>query len=95
MAELGDDAEELHASVGRDLKKVGINHLAATGELCRHTVDAFGEGGVWFASQDELIENLRASLHGNSNILVKGSRSMGMEAVVDALRNGSDKARSK
>ena len=95
MAELGDDAEELHASVGRDLKNVGINHLAATGELCRHTVDAFGEGGVWFASQDELIENLRASLDGNSNILVKGSRSMGMEAVVDALRNGSDKARSK
>ena len=95
MAELGDDAEELHASVGSDLKKVGIEHLAATGELSRHTIDAFGDGGLWFASQGELIEKLRASLDGNSNILVKGSRSMGMERVVDALRNGSDKARGE
>ncbi len=92
MAELGDDAAELHASVGRDLKSVGIKHLVATGELCRHTVAAFGDGGLWFASQDELIEMLQASLDGNGNVLVKGSRSMGMERVVDALRNGSDKA---
>ena len=94
MAELGNDAQELHASVGRDLKNAGIMHLVATGELCRHTVDAFGDGGLWFASQDELIEHLRASLDGNSNILVKGSRSMGMESIVEALRNGSDKVRS-
>ncbi len=92
MAELGDDAAELHASVGRDLKSVGIKHLVATGELCRHSVAAFGDGGLWFASQDELIEMLQASLDGNGNVLVKGSRSMGMERVVDALRNGSDKA---
>jgi len=93
MAELGDDAAELHASVGRDLKSVGIKHLVATGELCRYAVAAFGDGGLWFASRDELIEKLQASLDGNSNVLVKGSRSMGMEHVVDALRNGSDEAR--
>ena len=93
MAELGDDAAELHASVGRDLKSVGIKHLVATGELCRHAVAAFGDGGLWFASRDELVEKLQASLDGNSNVLVKGSRSMGMEHVVDALRNGSDEAR--
>ncbi len=95
MAELGDAAEALHASVGRDLKNAGIRRLAATGELCRHTVDAFGDGGLWFESRDELIKHLRASLDGNSNILVKGSRSMGMESVVDALCEGSDRARSK
>ena len=93
MAELGDDAAELHASVGSDLKNVGITHLVATGELSRHTVAAFGDGGLWFASQDELIEKLQASLEGNSNVLVKGSRSTGMERVVAALQNGSNKAR--
>ncbi len=92
MAELGDDAVELHTAVGNDLKNVGIKHLVATGELTRYTVDAFGDGGLWFASQDELIENLKASLDGNSNVLVKGSRSMGMERVVAALQNGSGKA---
>ena len=92
MAELGDDAIELHTAVGNDLKNVGIKHLVATGELTRYTVDAFGDGGLWFASQDELIEKLKASLDGNSNVLVKGSRSMGMERVVAALQNGSVKA---
>lgn len=92
MAELGDDAAELHASVGSDLKSVGIDYLAATGELCRHTVAAFGDDGQWFANQAELIGMLRASLDGSSNVLVKGSRSMGMERVVAALQAGSDKA---
>jgi len=95
MAELGDDAQMLHASVGRDLKKAGIGHLAATGELCRYMVEAFGDGGLWFATREKLIAHLRASLDGSSNILVKGSRSMCMETVVDALRNQSDKAGSE
>jgi UDP-N-acetylmuramoyl-tripeptide--D-alanyl-D-alanine ligase len=85
----------LHAAVGSNLKNVGIKHLAATGELSRHTVAAFGDGGLWFASQDRLIKMLKASLDGNSNVLVKGSRSMGMERVVAALQNGSDKARGE
>lgn len=92
MAELGDNAIELHAAVGRDLKNVGIDHLVATGDLCRHTVEAFGEDGLWFATQGEMIEKLRTSLDGSNNVLVKGSRSMGMERVVTALRNGSDNA---
>ncbi len=92
MAELGDNAIELHAAVGRDLKNVGIDHLVATGDLCRHTAEAFGEDGLWFATQGEMIEKLRTSLDGSNNVLVKGSRSMGMERVVTALRNGSDNA---
>jgi UDP-N-acetylmuramoyl-tripeptide--D-alanyl-D-alanine ligase len=92
MAELGENAVELHASVGSDLKNVGIDHLVATGELCRQTVTAFGEAGQWFATQDELIDMLRASLDGSSYVLVKGSRSMGMERVVAALQGTSGKA---
>jgi UDP-N-acetylmuramoyl-tripeptide--D-alanyl-D-alanine ligase len=92
MAELGDDAVELHAAVGGDLKNAGIDRLVATGDLCRHTVEAFGKGGHWFATQDEMIEMLRTSLDGSNNVLVKGSRSMGMERVVAALQNGSDSA---
>jgi UDP-N-acetylmuramoyl-tripeptide--D-alanyl-D-alanine ligase len=92
MAELGDDAVDLHTAVGGDLKNAGIDHLVATGDLCRHTVEAFGDGGQWFATQDEMIEMLRTSLDGSNNVLVKGSRSMGMERVVVALQNGSDNA---
>ncbi len=95
MAELGDDAAELHTAIGTDLKSVGIDHLLATGELSRHTVSAFGDDGLWFATQDEMIETLRKSLDGNNNVLVKGSRSMSMERVVTALQNGSEKERGE
>jgi UDP-N-acetylmuramoyl-tripeptide--D-alanyl-D-alanine ligase len=56
---------------------------------------SFGDGGSWFRNREELIANLQESLDGNSNVLVKGSRSMGMERVVAALQNGSDKARGE
>jgi UDP-N-acetylmuramoyl-tripeptide--D-alanyl-D-alanine ligase len=94
MAELGNDAAALHAAVGTDVKKAGVRHLAATGDLCRHAVAAFGDGAHWFSTHDELIEKLRASLSGNGSVLVKGSRSMGMERVVDALRLHAEEIRS-
>jgi UDP-N-acetylmuramoyl-tripeptide--D-alanyl-D-alanine ligase len=89
MAELGDDAMELHTALGSDLKMAGISHLVATGPLCRNTVEAFGEGGRWFATRGELVDHLRARLDGSGRVLVKGSRSTHMETVVQALRNGA------
>ena len=38
-----------------------------------------------FATKKELIQNVQNTLHKNSVVLIKGSRSMGMESVVDAL----------
>jgi len=86
MKELGADEVRLHCEVGETLKRVGIDRLFATGELCRNTSGAFGEGASWFDSIDELTPTVLAALSSNVNVLVKGSRSMRMERVVDALR---------
>ncbi len=85
MKELGDDAKELHREVGVALRRAGIDRLAATGELCRATVQGFGNGAAWYADVDELIEDLTGELDDDLNVLVKGSRSMRMERVVEAL----------
>lgn len=94
MAELGNDAAALHTAVGADLKKAGVQHLAATGDLCRHTVAEFGDGAEWFRTKEELIEYLRTNLAGSGNVLVKGSRSMSMEHVVEALRSPAEEVKS-
>jgi len=86
MKELGEDEQQLHLEVGRALKKAGIKRLFATGELGRDTVAAFGDGASWFEAVDELAETVLKELTGNVNVLVKGSRSMRMERVVDKLR---------
>jgi UDP-N-acetylmuramoyl-tripeptide--D-alanyl-D-alanine ligase len=86
MGELGPDAISLHEAVGNEIRDAGVARLFATGELARHAVTAFGANGAWFETVAELVGALRAELGPGSNVLVKGSRSMRMERVVDALR---------
>ncbi len=86
MFELGDDEVRIHEDVGHSLKEAGVDELHATGELCRHAVHGFGDGAAWYDSQDSLLGELLPRLDANSNVLVKGSRSMRMERVVAKLR---------
>ena len=87
MKELGDDAALMHREVGAALRRAGVDRLAATGELCREAVEGFGEGASWYADVETLIAAMSAELGDNVNVLVKGSRSMRMERVVQALES--------
>lgn len=85
MKELGDDAKEMHREVGASARASGVDRLFALGDLARHSAEAFGDGGEWFASIDEMLDSLQ-SVDRDINVLVKGSRSMRMERIVAALR---------
>ena len=89
MGELGAGSAELHREVGTALSQAGIDRLFATGKLSRNTVEAFGEDGTWADSAEALIALLKNELEdrgsGGVNVLVKGSRAMRMERVVQAL----------
>ena len=87
MKELGDDAAELHREVGEAAQKAGVDRLFALGDLSRFAVEGFGEHASWYGSIDALVEELSDALSDSVNVLVKGSRSMHMERVVDALRD--------
>jgi UDP-N-acetylmuramoyl-tripeptide--D-alanyl-D-alanine ligase len=86
MKELGHDAPALHREVGEAARRSGIDRLFALGDLSRNTVEGFGEHARWFGSIDALVDELSGCLSNSVNVLVKGSRSMRMERVVDALR---------
>lgn len=89
MAELGADEAQLHREVGARARAAGIDALYATGELTRHSVEAFGETGWHFPNRAALIEALgedaRAGRFVDATALVKGSRSSRMDEVVSAL----------
>lgn len=90
MAELGHEAVALHEGIGRLARDVGIKRFYAVGELSAHAAAVFGDGARHYSSQLELINDLITDLHSScashtNTILVKGSRSAGMERVVDAL----------
>lgn len=85
MAELGEECIHFHAHIGKQAKLLGINRLLGYGELSHYAVTAFGKGGQHFLAKDQVIETLQASLSDTSIVLVKGSRCMRMEEIVNRL----------
>ena len=86
MKELGNDAAELHREVGEAARASGVSRLFAYGDLASNAAEGFGEHASWYTSIDALVDELGAELSAGVSVLVKGSRSMRMERVVDALR---------
>ena len=85
MAELGEGAAQMHRDVGAHARQKGIDKLLAVGPWGLHTVSGFGVGGTHFNDKAALIKVLLVDLGAETTALVKGSRSAGMEEVVQAI----------
>jgi UDP-N-acetylmuramoyl-tripeptide--D-alanyl-D-alanine ligase len=78
MAELGEAAPEFHRDVGAMAQQLDVD-VIAVGPLARDY------GGRWYADRDALLADLDDLLEPGDAVLVKGSRAMGLEVVVEAL----------
>lgn len=85
MGELGAEASAHHVLIGKKAKRAGIHKLFALGELSRNTVLAFGSEAQHFQSPQTLAAVLETYLVPNTTVLVKGSRFMQMDRVVDLI----------
>lgn len=88
MGELGDWEQDSHREVGAYAREKGLEALYAVGRLSALAVDSFGTQGRLFGTRQELVTALSAELNADTRVLVKGSRSAGMEEVVAGLRTG-------
>jgi UDP-N-acetylmuramoyl-tripeptide--D-alanyl-D-alanine ligase len=92
MAELGAAAAAAHQAVGRLAAGLGLDRLFALGPHAPELAKGALEAGMDPArvhvgrDHDELGAELERTLEGDDWVLVKGSRSMHMERVVEALR---------
>lgn len=88
MAELGENARQLHHDVGIYAKSLGIDNLLTLGVLSQATSSAFNKKLKHFDQRDALVEQLFndiESIDMQISILVKGSRSAKMELVVQDI----------
>jgi UDP-N-acetylmuramoyl-tripeptide--D-alanyl-D-alanine ligase len=86
MAELGADGPAYHREVGAAAAELGVDELVAIGELARGYVE--GAGGVaarWVATVPEAIAAVREVVRPGDTVLLKASRSIGLEAVAENL----------
>jgi UDP-N-acetylmuramoyl-tripeptide--D-alanyl-D-alanine ligase len=86
-----DDIATRHADLGAYAKTKPLAGFYATGEGMRHAVAAFGDGAQWFDSHAALASALNTRLTPTASVLVKGSRFMRMEQVVEALASAHTK----
>ena len=91
MFELGPFAPTLHAGVGTYLAKAGIDCLLAVGDLARHIYQAAQEAGLadayWCLTKEEAEPILEQLVRPDATILVKASRGMAFEELVDYLKS--------
>jgi UDP-N-acetylmuramoyl-tripeptide--D-alanyl-D-alanine ligase len=93
MLELGDHAQTLHAECGRAAAAAGLDLLVVVGgPAARALADAAIEAGmaessvVHAANKDEAAEVARQRIRPGDLVLVKGSRGIGTDLVVDRLK---------
>jgi UDP-N-acetylmuramoyl-tripeptide--D-alanyl-D-alanine ligase len=85
MGELGPDAAAMHRGMGELARDAGIRKLFCLGEMSRETAAGFGHDAFWFASLDELSVALQPELATGRNVLIKGSRFMGLDRLVQQI----------
>ncbi len=82
MGELGEEALQMHQEIGIAARELGIERLFALGTLSAGAVQEFGAGARHFSNIEDLCAGLTAELDKQTTVLVKGSRFMKMERVV-------------
>ena len=87
MGEVGNDGRQYHEEIGAYARANGIEHVLTLGDLASCTASAFGAGAHHYANLETLNDALAALVHAHATVLVKGSRFMKMERVVQHLLN--------
>ncbi|MDX1385391.1 MAG: cyanophycin synthetase, partial [Thermoanaerobaculia bacterium] len=88
MLELGPGSPAFHLEAGRTAARLGFSPVVGVGEGARDLVTAAREGGVdarWVEDAAAAAEVARGELRSGDLVVVKGSRGVGLEAVVAAL----------
>ncbi|MEU3255872.1 UDP-N-acetylmuramoyl-tripeptide--D-alanyl-D-alanine ligase [Streptomyces sp. NPDC006997] len=92
MAELGDEALAEHDAVGRLAVRLNVSKLVAVGgreaawlQLGAYNEGSWGEESVHVSDAQAAVDLLRSELRPGDVVLVKASRSVGLEGVAQAL----------
>ena len=89
MGEVGSQGPQFHDEAGRHARALGIEMLFTLGTQSQGASSAFGEGRH-FSDAAELVAAVVAELPHVVSVLVKGSRFMKMERIVQAVMLAGD-----
>ena len=91
MLGIGDEIIAMHKDIGIKIKPNEIDYVITYGEFGKYISEAakinFGEGRIFhFDDKDELVKKAKELIKPNALVLVKASRPLEMEDVVEGLQ---------
>ncbi|MBU1038599.1 MAG: UDP-N-acetylmuramoyl-tripeptide--D-alanyl-D-alanine ligase [Candidatus Omnitrophica bacterium] len=92
MLELGRGAAHLHHIAGEHIAGSAVTGLLTFGKLSRHTLSGASARGMerknlWHcATHDEIADTLKRIARSGDIVLIKGSRAMKMEKVIERMK---------
>lgn len=96
MRELGDQSAKFHGALRESIEAANVDYLLLVGEEMAALAEALAGDVAWAgkfahcASVAEVSERVCNDVRGGDAILIKGSNSVGLSAVVEALLGGGD-----
>lgn len=84
MFELEEEAEKEHQQIGKLIQQLGFNEVYLCGNLMK-VAQLEIPSAKHFGTKEDLIAALKENKFNDSTILVKASRGIGLEAIVDYL----------
>jgi UDP-N-acetylmuramoyl-tripeptide--D-alanyl-D-alanine ligase len=98
MLELGEESVTEHDAIGRLAVRLDISRVVAVGDGARplhqgaNQEGSWGEESTWVPDAAAALALLEAELEPGDVVLVKASRSIGLDRVAEAVQAGSSRA---
>lgn len=96
MLELGPEEAEYHEALGRDLARYSFDKVLGYGRLAKRSIESYSrekglgplqEGAFHFERQEELAESIIRQIQAGDRVLLKASRGMKMEKILEAFES--------
>lgn len=91
MLELGENEEKLHFNVGEKIDRDRIDYVICVGDLAKEIYNGANRNFnvknlFYFETKGEVIEKVREIISEDTLIMVKGSRGMKLEEIIEKLK---------
>ena len=85
ILEAGEESEKIHFEIGKMCAKVGVNKVYSYGKYAEFITKGFG-GGHQFCNKYEIAYEIIKNLNENDVLLVKASRNMHFEEIINEMK---------
>lgn len=91
MFELGDETSKFHKEIGEYARNSGVEKVICIGDISANTAEAAGDKATYFKDKDSFYGAMVELIREGDIVLLKGSRGMAMEEIIDKLKEKFDR----